>query len=169
MRLAGRSSLLLLTILALGACRAQAVGQAPSGAVPAPPSSTPPPSATPDLREADLARYDSQGSVDFSVTPLNLGGPGEALEFDVSMNTHSVDLSWDLASLSTLSTDTGLTVGGLAWPVASGHHVSGVLTFPTAVDGVPLIEGASELTLIIRDAAAAERVFSWWLPHDPPA
>jgi len=44
-----------------------------------------------------------------------------------------------------------------------------VLMFPAAVDGVPLIEGASELTLIIRDAAAAERVFSWWLPHDPPA
>jgi hypothetical protein len=55
--------------------------------------------------------------VEFSVTPLNLESPGETIEFDVSMNTHSVDLLWDLAALSALRTDTGLSVGGLAWPV----------------------------------------------------
>jgi uncharacterized cupredoxin-like copper-binding protein len=29
--------------------------------------------------------------------------------------------------------------------------------------GVPLLEGASEITLIVRDAVASERVFSWTL------
>lgn len=164
MRLASRSILLLVAFLALGACRAQGLDPAASSASrPTPPSRTPPPSATADLAEVDLARYDSQGSVDFSVTPLNLGGPGETIEFDVSMNTHSVDLAWDLAALSTLSTDTGLEVGGQSWPIASGHHVRGVLVFPATLDGAPILDGASEVTLVIRDAAAPERVFSWTL------
>ncbi len=166
MRFALRAFLLLSASLALSACGAQASEPtAPSGG-PGSPSRTPPPSATPDLPEADLARYDSQGSVDFSVIPLNLESPGEAIEFDVSMNTHSVDLAWDLASLSTLTTDTGLSVGGLSWPVANGHHVRGVLTFPAAVDGTSLLEGATEVTLVIREAAAPERVFSWALSAD---
>jgi hypothetical protein len=106
---------------------------------------------------------DGQGSVEFAITPLNLQDPGETLDFGVSMNTHSVDLSWDLAALSTLSTDTGLEVAGLSWPISSGHHVSGVLTFPSIVDGVVVVEGASEITLSVRDAGAAERVFTWSL------
>ena len=58
----------------------------------------------------ELARIDEQGAVVFEVTPLNLGTPADTLEFDVAMNTHSVDLSMDLAALSTLSTDTGISL-----------------------------------------------------------
>mgnify|MGYP001615254720 CR=1 FL=1 len=71
---------------------------------------------------SDLARTDSQGSVEFVVTPINLAAPGETLDFDISMNTHSVDLSWNLAAQSVLTTDTGLEVKGLSWPAGSGHH-----------------------------------------------
>lgn len=109
-----------------------------------------------------LARTDSQGAVEFVVTPLNLTAPGETLDFDVSMNTHSVDVSWDLAAQSVLKTDTGLEVKGLTWPVGGGHHYDGTLTFPAkTADGKALLEGGKTLTLIIRDADAAERVFVW--------
>jgi hypothetical protein len=46
----------------------------------------------------ELTRLDEQGMVTVEVTPLNLGMPGETLVFEVSMNTHSVDLSMDLAT-----------------------------------------------------------------------
>ena len=124
------------------------------------PSALPPPG----VAEQDLARTDAQGAVEFTVTPLSLTAPGEMLEFDVSMDTHSVDLSWDLAAQSLLKTDTGLEVKGLSWPVGSGHHYEGKLTFPAkTADGKALLEGAKTLTLVIRDADAPERVFSWSL------
>ncbi len=111
-----------------------------------------------------LARADSQGAVEFVVTPLNLTAPGETLDFDVSMNTHSVDVSWDLAAQSVLKTDTGREVKGLSWPVGGGHHYEGKLTFPArTADGKALLDGATTLTLVIRDADAPERVFSWSL------
>jgi hypothetical protein len=109
-----------------------------------------------------LTRADSQGSVEFAVTPLNLSAPGETLDFDMSMNTHSVELSWDLAGQSTLTTDTGREVQGQSWPGGSGHHVEGVLSFPAqTVEGQPLLEGASRLTLVIRGTDVPERTFSW--------
>ncbi len=111
---------------------------------------------------ADLARTDSQGSVEFVVTPINLAAPSETLDFDISMNTHSVDLSWNLAAQSVLTTDTGLEVKGLSWPAGSGHHYEGTLTFPAkTADGKSLLDGAKKLTLTIRDAGAQERVFEW--------
>jgi len=111
---------------------------------------------------SDLARTDSQGSVEFVVTPINLAAPGETLDFDISMNTHSVDLSWDLVAQSVLTTDTGLEVKGLSWPVGNGHHYEGTLTFPAkTADGKSVLDGAKRLTLRIRDAGVPERVFEW--------
>ena len=119
---------------------------------------------TPSDAEQSLARIDSQGAVEFAVTPLNLTTPGETLDFDISLNTHSVDLSWDLAAQSVLTTDAGLEVKGLSWPVGGGHHYEGTLTFPTkTADGKFLLDGAKKLTLTILDAAAASRMFEWEL------
>jgi len=107
-------------------------------------------------------QVDTQGAVEFAVTPLNLTTPGETLDFDVALNTHSVDLSWNLAAQSVLATDTGLEVKGLSWPVGGGHHYESILTFPAkTADGKLLLEGAKTLTLTIRDAGAASRVFEW--------
>ena len=121
-------------------------------------------SAPPGQANAALARSDEQNSVEFVITPLNLNAPGDTLNFDVSLNTHSVDLSWDLAAKSALTTDTGLEVEGLSWPVGGGHHYEGTLTFPAeTADGTSLLDGAKTLTVTIRDAGAAERVFVWEL------
>jgi hypothetical protein len=110
------------------------------------------------------AQLDEQGFVAVAVTPLNLNAPDGTLNFNVGLNTHSVDLSMDLAPLATLEADNGLGVQAILWDAPrGGHHVSGVLSFPAVSEGVSLLEGASHLTLKIRDVDAPERSFTWSL------
>ncbi len=108
---------------------------------------------------------DRQGAVEVEVIPLNTDKPGASLEFDVSLNTHSVNLGMDLASLSTLTTDTGLSVQGSKWDAPrGGHHVEGMLSFPAAVNGESILKGAKKLTLTIINVDAPQRTFTWELP-----
>jgi hypothetical protein len=111
----------------------------------------------------DMSRIDEQGMVVVQVTPTNLGTPAETLEFDVAMNTHSVNLSMDLATLATLTTDTGLSVPASKWdaPPGGGHHVSGTLSFPSTEDGKSMLEGATKLRLTILNVDAPSRIFEW--------
>jgi hypothetical protein len=110
----------------------------------------------------DMARSDNQGAVTFAVKPENLTNPGNVLIFDVSMNTHSVDLSMDLAQLATLATDNGRSVQAILWNAPrGGHHISGKLSFSTDVDGMQLLAGVTRLTLTIINVDAPERVFTW--------
>ncbi len=112
----------------------------------------------------DLKRSDGQGSVTVEVTPLNLNAPADTLEFDIVMDTHSVELSMDLATLATLTTDTGVTVQATLWDAPrGGHHVEGKLIFPTSNDGKSILEGAGKLTLTITDLDVPSRVFEWQL------
>ena len=105
---------------------------------------------------------DDQGEVTVEVAPLNLTGPGETLDFQVKLDTHSVDLSMNLAELATLATDTGITVQAANWDAPlGGHHVEGTLSFPATVDGTPLLAEASTITLTIADLDVQERTFVW--------
>jgi len=114
--------------------------------------------------DSELTRSDQQGAIIVEVTPLNLGAPAENLEFNVVMNTHSVDLSIDLAILSTLTTDAGITVQAALWDAPrGGHHVSGKLIFPAMRDGQSVLEGVGRLTLTMIDVDAPSRVFEWEL------
>lgn len=109
---------------------------------------------------------DEQGAVSVAVTPLDLSPDASSLDFEVAMNTHSVDLSMDLATLATLATDDGRSVTATLWDaVPGGHHVSGVLTFPAEVEGTAVLADASQLTLTIRDVDAPERTFVWPLSN----
>jgi hypothetical protein len=117
---------------------------------------------SPQDASQDLTRLDSQGAVTVEVKPENLSNLGDTLAFEISMSTHSVDLSMDLATLATLTTNDGSTVHATLWDAPrGGHHVSGTLSFPTSVDGKPILDGATKLTLMIEDVDAPERVFSW--------
>jgi len=110
----------------------------------------------------DLVRVDQQGAVTVEITPPKLSEASDTLEFEVALNTHSVDLSMDLAALSTLATDKGLVVPATKWNAPlGGHHVSGTLSFPANQDGKSVLAGAQRLTLTIRDLDAARRVFEW--------
>lgn len=149
----------LMTALFLAAC-----SPAAPTPVPAPVQSTS--AATkPVITGTDLARSDAQGAVTVSVTPLNLSVlSDDQLEFDIALETHSVDLSMDLATLSTLTTDTGLTIQATIWDAPrGGHHVQGKLIFPATQDGKPILEGTHKLTLTITNVDAPTRVFEWQL------
>ncbi len=84
------------------------------------------------------------------------------LVFEVAMNTHSVDLSMDLAELAELVTDTGLTLPALSWSGGSGHHVTGYLEFalPEGAASSQFAE-AKNWVLTIRGVEVNQRVFIW--------
>lgn len=109
-------------------------------------------------------RTDQQGAIIFEITPLNLDSPTDTLEFDVALTTHSIDLSMDLAKLSTLTTDTGVSVESTLWDAPrGGHHVEGKLIFPATKDDKSILEGATKLTLTITNVDAPTRIFEWEL------
>ncbi|MBI4674548.1 MAG: hypothetical protein HY741_23125 [Chloroflexi bacterium] len=100
------------------------------------------------------------GSVTVEVVPrvLKLGAP---LEFEIAMNTHSVDLDADMTKSAVLSDDAGNEYTPTAWdgPSGGGHHRSGTLKFP-ALKG-----NTKAVTLFVKNIAGVpERVFKWQLP-----
>lgn len=166
-----RLALALLLFFILSAC-------APSQPATISPSAVPPPASQPTTvsptesvssennanSASELTRLDEQGAIIVEITPLNLGNPTDQLEFNVKLTTHSVDLGMDLATLATLTTDTGVTVQAATWDAPrGGHHVDGKLLFPATKDGKSILEDASKLTLTITNLDAAARVFEWEL------
>jgi hypothetical protein len=146
--------LLLILTFILAACAPSQTDAQPATV------STEPPQAD----AGELTRSDGQGSVTVEVTPLNLDTSADVLEFDVVMDTHSVDLSMDLVTLATLTTDTGITLQATTWDAPrGGHHVEGKLVFPAMKDGKSILEGADKLTLTITNVDAPARVFEWQL------
>jgi hypothetical protein len=118
--------------------------------------------ASPSWDTQNDTQNDSQGPIDVAITPLNLDVPGETLDFEVVLDTHSVDLGMDLAPLASLQTDAGLAAPALLWDAPlGGHHVSGILSFPAALDGVSLLESAAEIQIVISDLEAPQRIFTW--------
>jgi hypothetical protein len=149
--------LLLSLTLILAAC-------APSQATPLQTEPQPATVSTEPTSPSGLARSDGQGSVTVEVTPLNLDAPADTLEFNVVLDTHSVDLSMDIATLAILTTDTGITLQATVWDAPrGGHHVEGKLVFPAMKDGKSILEGADKLTLTIANVDAPTRVFEWQL------
>ncbi len=158
---------LLASALLLSACASAAAAQ-PSTAAANPPTlvAAPMMPASPASQSGsdDLTRVDEQGMVVVEVTPENLKDPSGTLDFEVAMNTHSVDLSMDLSQLATLTTDTGISVQANAWDApGGGHHVSGKLTFPATKDGKPILDGATKITVTILNVDAPTRTFEWEL------
>ena len=148
--------------------QSEAASTQPVPLTPTAPPSQPSPVAqaqqAPAGTSGNLARTDAQGAVQFEVTPLNLTTPGETLDFEVRMNTHSVDLGVNLAELATLSTDNGQQVTAQKWEApGGGHHVAGKLVVPSTVNGKPLLQGATQVTVSLRNIDARERVFTWGL------
>lgn len=158
--------LFLISLLFLTACSAAAASTPeptaasdPATAVPAQPEPATP--ATGAWRNQS-PQLDEQGAVSVEAAPLNLSDPGETLDFRILLDTHSVDLTMDLAPMSTLITDTGLTIEAVKWDAPSGgHHVQGTLSFPASSGGFSLMDGVSGITLVIDSVDGAVRTFSW--------
>lgn len=155
-----------LMLFVLAGCGPRAEARAPeTQALPtgtALPTRTPASASAASEAGSSSTRSDNQGAVVVEITPVDLKTSADTLAFDISLNTHSVDLSMNLAAEATLATDTGRSVNGLSWDApAGGHHVAGTLTFPASIDGTRLLAGASKVTLTIKGLDAPERVFTW--------
>lgn len=105
--------------------------------------------------------YESKSSrengVRVDVRPVSLS-VGEPAKFEVRLNTHSVDLSYDMVAISMLTDDTGRNYRPIHWdgPAPGGHHRRGVLEFPT-LEGNP-----KSVALMVRGIAGVpERMFEW--------
>lgn len=135
------------------------------------PTPVPPPTKAPTAASAPATNSQSAGpgfpvksseggSVTVDVKPTVLA-VGEPVVFDISMNTHSVDLSDDMTKITLLRDDTGKEYKPTAWEGADsgGHHRSGTLKFP-ALTGKP-----KSVELVIKGLAKVpERDFEWDLP-----
>lgn len=160
--------LLLLSVLVLAACGGpQVEAQVGAPGVEAAQVEAPLAEVQTEMAQTTIAieqetLLDEQGAVSVAITPLEVAQDAATLSFEVVMDTHSVDLTIDLAQLATLATDKGAAVAATTWSgEAGGHHVSGVLSFPTDNGGAPLLEGASTITLTLKNVDAPERTFTW--------
>lgn len=150
--------ILLILSLILTACSAASIP------LPSQPQADPVPTESTSPEFDPATRMDDQGAIIFEVTPLNLDQTAEALEFNIVLTTHSIDLSMDLAATATLATDTGISVNSTLWDAPrGGHHVEGKLIFPATQDGKPILDGATKLTLKIINVDAPTRTFEWEL------
>jgi len=118
---------------------------------------------------ADQTQTAELGAITFKVTPLNLeDAKAETLDFNIVLDTHTVDLNFDLAELVTLQIG-DQEVAASAWETAgsgnSNHHVEGTLRFATTdADGNALREAATEVSVVFRGLPGdGERVFVWRL------
>ena len=123
-------------------------------------SVSPPTAASNAASAADnLTQTNAEASVTVAVTPLNLDDQSAAtLDFDIALNTHSVDLGYDLTQIATLSSDSGEKAQPTKWngPTGGGHHREGTLSFPQ------LKQRGQTLMLTLRGIAdVPERTFTW--------
>ena len=95
-----------------------------------------------------------QGDVAIKVKPLSLKS-GSEVKFQLSLDTHSVELNYDLVEKSSLTDDQGRTLKPISWDGGSGgHHLSGKLVFPDT-DKVKTLE------LVISGIDGVDRKFKW--------
>ena len=107
-----------------------------------------------------LTQTNAGGAVEIQVKWL--ADKKDSLVFDVSMNTHSVDLDkYDLKQLTALHDSQGNEYQPLSWSsAAGGHHRSGKLIFAVPSS---LNEGGTKfLHMVIRNVAGVkERSLEW--------
>ena len=118
-----------------------------------------PASAIAQAVPAALAAQTSRGGgVTVTVTPKDLAAGASRWEFEVVLDTHSAELSQDLAVSAALIDPAGRRHAPLGWDgdPPGGHHRKGVLSFRP-------LDGVDEVTLHIRDVGAAEHSLRWSL------
>lgn len=97
-----------------------------------------------------------QNGVSFQITPTDFSD-GRSVAFEIQIDTHQGSLDFDLIGVSILETSDGRRFTALSWEGSppSGHHRSGILTFPSVGE-------TGFLKLIIRNVyEVPERIFVW--------
>lgn len=101
-------------------------------------------------------KTDEQGQVTVAVAPLSL--ESSQWKFDVTFNTHSVELDQDPIQISELYDNTGTVYKPIAWEGAGpgGHHREGILVFQ------PINPKPASVELKIKDVGGVpDRSFKW--------
>jgi len=99
----------------------------------------------------------AMGAVEVEVKPVSIERDKDIV-FELSMNTHSVELNYDYTQIATLTDDSGNSYKPKQWTGgSSGHHLSGQLIF-TPLNGNP-----KELTLTLDGVDNKVESFSWQL------
>jgi hypothetical protein len=76
------------------------------------------------------SKIDNQSAVTVTVTPIDLASESKKWKFAIVMDTHSVELTQDIAKSSVLIDDQGKEYTPIDWEGTSGgHHREGVLLF----------------------------------------
>ncbi len=100
-------------------------------------------------------------------TPLRLAEAGAGLaDLDAVLFTHlraehTAGLPMLVQAAALGKRERALPVYGPAGDRATPSTVTGILSFPASLDGVSILDGATELILTIRNVDAAERIFTW--------
>jgi DNA-binding beta-propeller fold protein YncE len=138
---------------------AAAQGVSPTGTSPSTTASRP--AALLPAGDGTLTRVNHERAVTVEVTPLNLDGSGATVDFQVVLDTHAVELDYDLVQLSILRDDQGNEYAPVGWEGGQGgHHMSGILRFENA--GQILKPGRQYLELELQEIAQVpSRHFRW--------
>lgn len=113
--------------------------------------------------ELAAPRENSEGMVTVGITFLNPTSSQytDSLAFQVSMNTHSVNLdSYDPIEIAYIKTSSGQVIKPTSWDEADGsggHHRRGLLIFPMNSE---LEMGGFEI-VVEGIAGIDQRIFSW--------
>ncbi len=116
---------------------------------------------TPTPQSGLAPQTNSEGAVNISVVPQNAPASG-VWKFEITLDTHSVEINEDLSRVSVLVDDSGQEHEPIAWEgdPPGGHHRAGILTFN------PVIPKPKSIKLKISEVGGvAERIFAWTLPR----
>ena len=100
----------------------------------------------------------NEGPVTVAVTPRSLEQDLATWDFEIALNTHSEELSTDLATNSELVDNQGRSYNPISWEgsLPGGHHRSGVLKFS------PISPKPKSIELKIKNVGGVtERSFEW--------
>ncbi len=114
---------------------------------------SPPAQAAPPAAQSSVAN-----GVSVKVTPRPPAARSGRWEFAITLDTHSAELSDDLAQSATLTTGDGRSFKPVSWSGAppGGHHRSGVLAFD-----IPAPPPATLELRLARPGESAPRSFRW--------
>ncbi len=116
------------------------------------------PGAGAPAAQASGTRTSEGGQVTVAAT---WGGPASGASFEVTLDTHSVDLDALDLSDAVLRNDRGETLAALPWPAPKGgHHRAGTLTFDG--DQARFFAGARWVEMVLAGVGdLPERTLRW--------
>ncbi len=110
--------------------------------------------------QALAPQTNSEGSVRVKVTPRSISAEARMWDFEIALDTHTSDLSQDLAKSSALIDAQGKPHAPIGWEgdPPGGHHRKGILRFQ------PLRGSTQTLELRITGVGGVDvRLFRWQL------